>query len=66
MSIVLHKIRKSGCNIIKIYQDFRLRKKLKNFLIWQEKINLEKDNKKQKMMQKKNIINYMKEIYLIQ
>jgi hypothetical protein len=46
MSIVLHKIKKSGINIIKIYQDFRLRKKLKNFLIWQEKINLEKNNKK--------------------
>ena len=46
MSIVLHKIKKSGNNIIKIYQDFRLRKKLKNFLIWQEKINLEKNNKK--------------------
>ena len=70
MSIVLHKIRKSGCNIIKIYQDFRLRKKLKNFLIWQEKINLEKDNKKiendakekYNKLYEKNISDTMKEI----
>ena len=46
MSIVLHKIKKSGLNLLQIYKSFRLRKKLKNFLIWQTKINTEKNNKK--------------------
>lgn len=45
MSIIIHKIKESGLNIINIYKDFRLRKKLKNFLIWQEKVNSEKNNK---------------------
>ena len=46
MSIIIHKIKESGLNIINIYKDFRLRKKLKNFLIWQEKVNSEKKIKK--------------------
>ena len=31
--------------MVQIYKAFRLRKKLKNFLIWQEKLNLEKHSK---------------------
>ena len=46
MSIVLHKIEKCGFNIIKIYKAYRLRQKLKNFFLWKEKINTEKNKKK--------------------
>ena len=46
MSIILHKINKCSFNLIKIYKTYRLRQKYKNFLLWQEKINIEKNNKK--------------------
>ena len=46
MSMVVHKIQKSGLHLMQIYKAFRLRQKMKNFLIWQTKINIEKNNKR--------------------
>ena len=46
MSIVMHKIQNSCQNLIQIYKEYRIKKKMKQFLIWQQKINIEKNNKK--------------------
>ena len=46
MSIVMHKIQNSCQNLMQIYKEYRIKKKMKQFLIWQQKINIEKNNKK--------------------
>ena len=44
--MIVHKIQKCGLNLMQIYKTYRLRAKMKNFLIWQTNINTEKSNKK--------------------
>ena len=46
MSIVMHKIQNSCQNLMQIYKEYSIKKKMKQFLIWQQKINIEKNNKK--------------------
>jgi len=45
-SIVLHKIQNNCLNLMYIYKEFRNKKKMKQFLIWHDKINVEKNAKK--------------------
>ena len=44
-SIVVHKIQNNCLNLLYIYKEFRNKKKMKQFLIWQGKINEEKNTK---------------------
>ena len=46
--MIVHKIQKCGLNLMQIYKTYRLRTKMKNFLIWQTNINTEKTKKKNK------------------
>lgn len=45
-SIVIHKIQNNCLNLLYIYKKFRNKKKMKQFLIWHSKINVEKNLKK--------------------
>ena len=45
-SIVVHKIQNNCLNLLYIYKEFRNKKKMKQFLIWHNKINIEKNTKK--------------------
>ena len=45
-SIVVHKIQNNCLNLLYLYKEIRNKKKMKQFLIWHNKINVEKNTKK--------------------